>query len=77
MSDHNEALEHWRKRCPTLDAAIDDARRLRHLHLGVEHVFSALTRGKTEGAFRAAGLDGAEIREHLRRENRPRASIVT
>ena len=68
MSDHNEAVEHWRKRCPTLDAAIDDARRLRHLHLGVEHVFSALTRGKTEGAFRAAGLDGGEIREHLRRE---------
>jgi ATP-dependent Clp protease ATP-binding subunit ClpC len=68
MSDGRATWEYWRKRCALLDAAADEARRLRHLHLGVEHVFIALTRGKAAGAFRAAGLDAAEIRERLRRE---------
>ena len=68
MSDDKTTLVYWRTRCVLLDAAADEARRLRHLHVGVEHVFIALTRGKTEGTFRAAGLDAAEIREFLRRE---------
>ena len=68
MSDDKTTLDYWRTRCALLSTAADEVRRLRHLHLGVEHVFIALTRGKAEGLFRAAGLDAAEIREHLHRE---------
>lgn len=68
MSDSKAALEHWRKQGPLLDAAVDEARRLRHFHLGVEHVFIALTCGNGENVFHAAGLDATAIREQLRRE---------
>ena len=68
MSDNKEALEHWRMRCVLLDTAVDEARRLRHFHVGVEHLFIALTHGKMESVFRAAGLDATIIRDRLRHE---------
>jgi ATP-dependent Clp protease ATP-binding subunit ClpC len=68
MSDIKTTLEYWRMRCVLLDSAAEEARLLRHIHVGVEHLFIALTREKTGRTFRAVGLDASGIREHLRRE---------
>ena len=68
MSEVKTALEHWEKRCVVVSASADEARRLRHTHLGVEHVFIALLNGKAGDVIRAVGLDATEIRGNLRRE---------
>ena len=55
MSEVKTALEHWEKRCVVVSASADEARRLRHTHLGVEHVFIALLNGK-QGVAIACGF---------------------
>jgi ATP-dependent Clp protease ATP-binding subunit ClpC len=62
------SVEYWSRRCPLIEVAIEEARCLRHRYLGVEHLFIALSGVKSEAAFRAVGLNSAELREHLRRE---------
>jgi ATP-dependent Clp protease ATP-binding subunit ClpA len=61
-----------RERCVTLlGAAADEARRLGHNYIGVEHLFMACTRnerGPTSDLLRRAGLDPRQVRNELRRE---------
>jgi ATP-dependent Clp protease ATP-binding subunit ClpC len=60
----------WTERWPDLLAgAGEEARRLKHGHLGVEHVFLALLRDSHASALlEAQGLEPAKVREALRRE---------
>ena len=60
----------WTQRWPELLAgAGEEARRLQHGHLGVEHVFLALLRERDAAALlEAQGLEPATVRENLRRE---------
>lgn len=61
-----------RKRCgPLLEGAIEEAARLRHNYIGVEHLFNALTRipGSTVARLLLEmGLEPREIRNLIRRE---------
>ena len=61
-----------RKRCgPLLEGAVEEATRLRHNYIGVEHLFNALTRipGSTVARLLLeAGLEPREIRNLIRRE---------
>ncbi|HML21579.1 MAG TPA: ATP-dependent Clp protease ATP-binding subunit [Aggregatilinea sp.] len=61
-----------RKRCgPLLEGAIEEATRLRHNYIGVEHLFNALTRipGSTVARLLLEmGLEPREIRNLIRRE---------
>jgi ATP-dependent Clp protease ATP-binding subunit ClpA len=61
-----------RERCVSLlGAAADEARRLGHNYIGVEHLFMACTRnerGPTSDLLRRAGLDPRQVRNELRRE---------
>ncbi|MBN1200531.1 MAG: ATP-dependent Clp protease ATP-binding subunit [Anaerolineae bacterium] len=61
-----------RKRCgPLLEGAIEEAARLRHNYIGVEHLFNALTRQPGSAAARLlldSGLEPREFRNQIRRE---------
>jgi ATP-dependent Clp protease ATP-binding subunit ClpC len=51
--------------------AIDEARRLHHAHLGVEHLFVGLTRhagGSGDRLLRSLGLDPVHVRDAIRAE---------
>lgn len=54
-----------------LTKAAEEARRLRHNYIGVEHVFTALTRleqGDTVGLLRRANLHPRQVRHEIRKE---------
>jgi ATP-dependent Clp protease ATP-binding subunit ClpA len=61
-----------RTRCtPFLSAAAEEARRLGHNYLGVEHIFMAMTRleeGATAFMLRRAGLNPRQVRVEIRNE---------
>lgn len=61
-----------RARCAgLLNAASDEARRLQHAYLGVEHLFMAMTRredGPTFALLRRAGFNPRQVRADVRRE---------
>lgn len=61
-----------RERCATLlAAAADEARRLEHNYLGVEHLFMAATRhdgGPVSTLLKRAGLDPRHVRSEIRKE---------
>jgi ATP-dependent Clp protease ATP-binding subunit ClpC len=61
-----------RERCATLlAAAAEEARKLGHNYIGVEHLFMAMTRsdrGPTYMLLRRAGLDPRHVRNELRKE---------
>ncbi len=61
-----------RRRCaPLLNAAADEARRLGHGYLGVEHLFlaaSKINEGATDRLLKRAGLEARHVRNEVRRE---------
>ncbi len=61
-----------RERCSSLlAAAADEARKLGHTYIGVEHLFIACTRtenGATSTLMRRAGLDPRAVRNEIRKE---------
>ncbi len=61
-----------RRRCAwLLSAAADEARRLGHNYIGVEHAFIAMTKtddGPTSNLLRRAGLNPRVVRHELRKE---------
>lgn len=65
-------LERIRRRCRTLlRQAEEEAQRLAHDYIGVEHLFIALIRqqdGQTTHLLRRAGLDPREVRNAIREE---------
>src|SRR5712692_1714324 len=68
----NSQTHRWHERCPSLlEAAIDEARRLQHSYVGVEHLFNAMTRApgsQTAVLVRGLGCDAAQVRDAIRRE---------
>lgn len=61
-----------RERCSALlNAALDEAVRLRHNYIGTEHLYNALTKAENSLAarlLREAGLDPRTVRNEIRRE---------
>ena len=60
----------WTDQIPFIKSAREEAARLKHGHIGVEHVFLALARSGAEGArlLEGLGLSPSEIAETVRRQ---------
>jgi ATP-dependent Clp protease ATP-binding subunit ClpC len=65
--------DYWRARCPAiLEAAAEEARRLKHSYVGVEHLINAITRqpgGPGEMLLQSVRLDPGVVRNSLRTES--------
>lgn len=69
----NTGVDYWRDRCPEmLETAAEEARRLKHPYVGIEHLFNAITRqpgGPGESLLRSLGLEAGFVRDRIRAES--------
>ena len=75
------SVSSWSQKCDgLLEETIEEARRMRHPYIGVEHAFNALLRragGVAERLMRVNGMDPVIIRDAIRRESGTGASSTT
>jgi ATP-dependent Clp protease ATP-binding subunit ClpC len=71
MSETEES-NHWRRRSQgVLEEAAEEARRLLHSYIGVEHVFIAIASracSQAQSPFHTLGVDARHVRDTIRRE---------